>query len=515
MKLQTLEQLKSLVENYKLQGKRIIWTNGCFDLLHPGHMHSLKKAKEQGDILIIGLDSDDSIKKLKGPSRPIIPERHRILSLEALEFVDHVIVFNFGEAKDILQTIKPHVYVKSGNYTIDTINQPERRVIESYGGEIYLPEGLHGFSTTDIIKRMKSDSIDMESNLFERDDVEFRPLSERISKTGLEIMINPDEIPTPSVNQDAIKSIAIEIKKARDKNKSIVIGFGAHLVKNGLSPILINLMEEGYVTHLATNGASTIHDWEFAFQGRTEEDVREYLEKGQFGIWEETGKYINLAIIAGAANGRGYGESISKMIHKDEITLPDNGNYLKSTINNLRTRDFKPGDEITIIHPHKKDSFQEASFRTNTQYTVHPHLGHDIIDTHPLRDGASVGVTALDIDHPKFVSSISNLEGGVYLSIGSAVMSPQIFEKALSMARNKAHQQGKTIKDFLIAVNDVQDSGYWDWNSPTEPPKDSPAYYMRQCKTFARSGGREMHYVKEDNRVFLTNLYHELKRLDS
>jgi len=158
MKILNLEQLKILVDDYRSQGKKIVWTNGCFDLLHPGHIYSLKKAKEKGDILIVGIDSDISVRKLKGHSRPIINEEQRAKSLEALEYVDHIIVFNFGEAKNIIAELEPDFYVKSGDYSIETINQKERKIIESYRGEIYLPEGLKGFSTKGIIEKIKNNS---------------------------------------------------------------------------------------------------------------------------------------------------------------------------------------------------------------------------------------------------------------------------------------------------------------------------------------------------------------------
>lgn len=156
MKLQNLNSLKKIINSFKLEGKKIVWTNGCFDLLHPGHIYSLKKAKEKGDILVIGIDSDDSIKKLKGENRPIIEEKYRIFSLESLNFVDYIILFDSGEAKNIIQELKPDVYVKSGDYNLDTINQNERKIVESYGGEIYLPKGLEGFSTTEIIDKIKN-----------------------------------------------------------------------------------------------------------------------------------------------------------------------------------------------------------------------------------------------------------------------------------------------------------------------------------------------------------------------
>ncbi|MAH07000.1 hypothetical protein CMI38_01985 [Candidatus Pacearchaeota archaeon] len=511
MKLLNLTQLKTITDEYKSQGKRIVWTNGCFDLLHPGHIYSLNEAKKKGDILIVGLDSDSSIKTLKGPTRPLIPEQQRISSLEALESVNHIILFNFGEAKQIINHIRPHVYAKSGNYMLETINQSERKIVESYHGEIHLIPGLPGFSTTEIIKRIKTNKIPMDSSLFDRTKINFKPLNERVSKSGLEIMVNPDETPdSPSQYPEMIKHIATEIKKSKANNKPIIMAFGAHLIKNGLSPILIRMMEEGYLTHIATNGASTIHDWELAYQGRTEEDVRTYSKEGQFGLWEETGKYLNLAIIAGAANGRGYGESIAEMIHKDKIDIPEK--LLEPTIETLKSRNILPGSTLQVNHPYKNSSFQEAVFRnSNVTYTVHPHICHDIIGNHPLSDGASIGIAASSIDYRKYLHSVSKLEGGVYLSIGSAVMSPQIFEKALSASRNEAKQRGKEIKDFMIIVNDINEGGDIDWNSSEEPSKDNPAYYLRFCKSFRRAGAREMQYIQEDNKTFLTNLYHELK----
>ncbi len=102
-----------------------------------------------------------------------------------------------------------------------------------------------------------------------------------------------------------------------------MLTFGAHTIKNGMSAVLIALMEEGWITHLSTNGAGIIHDWEFAFQGKSSEDVRENVEHGQFGIWDETGFYINLALIVGAYEGLGYGESVGKMISSEGLEIPE------------------------------------------------------------------------------------------------------------------------------------------------------------------------------------------------
>lgn len=349
----------------------------------------------------------------------------------------------------------------------------------------------------------------MNEKIFDRTELKILPLSCRESKSDLNVIIDPEIIPEKSPNLEKITEIAEKIIYARKSNSSVMLSFGAHLIKNGLSLILRELIDEKYITHLASNGAVPIHDWEFAYQGKTEEDVRKYVKEGQFGIWEETNKYINLAIIAGASKGKGYGESICEMINKDRIEIPKK--IFDSAKEKLSFYDIYPGDIISVNHKYKNYSFQDKIFGSNTKFTVHPHFGHDIIYTHPLNDGASIGLSA-EIDFLKFAKSVYNLEGGVYISVGSGIMSPMVFEKTLSMARNLAHQKRKTINDFTIVVNDIQE-GEWEWGSGKEPSKNNPAYYQRFCKTFDRMGAKEMIYIKEDNRSFMRNLYHELKRL--
>lgn len=344
---------------------------------------------------------------------------------------------------------------------------------------------------------------------FDRNKLKFLPLSSRKSKSCIEdILVNPDS-DFQLKDSKTIENIANQIFISRERNKPLILAFGAHLIKNGLSLVLKKMIEKNYITHLATNGASSIHDWEIAFHGKTEEDVREYIQKGQFGIWEETGKYINLALISGASKGKGYGESICEMIHKDRIIISEeifNNPELKEK---LKKSKINPG-EIKIEHPFKAYSLQNFAFENKISFTVHPGFGYDIIYTHPVCDGASIGKTA-EIDFLRFVNSISDLEGGVYISIGSSIMSPMIFEKSLSMARNIAHQSNRKIEDFMIVVNDIQE-GSWDWSSKKEPDKNNPAYYLRFCKTFSRMNSREFHYIQDDNRNFLLSLYNFLKK---
>jgi len=412
---------------------------------------------------------------------------------------------------------------------------------------------------------------------FNPQNIKTLPLSERISKSNIEdILVNPDQTPPPSNNLQIIQQLAQQIKQARANNKPVIITFGAHLIKNGLSPIIIKLIQQGLITHLATNGAGSIHDWELAFHGKTEEDVRHYAQKGQFGLWTETGKYLNQAIIDGANNNLGYGESIGKMIYEEELIInknidnliqdksinpvgednqknenlnesnltdisnlrnsPTNVGYGAEKVNNInnskedinhqenenpnesnlgdinkmRNSRVQAGYEA-VPHPHKALSLQATAFKHNIPFTVHPCLGQDIIHISPYCNFEAIGKTA-QIDFNRFINSVLNLEGGIYISIGSAIMSPMIFEKAISVARNIAHQNNQQITDFSIIINDIHPSGDWNWNSNQDPPKTSPAYYLRFCKTFNRMGAREIHYIQEDNRTFLMNLYKELQK---
>lgn len=154
-KLVAFDELKKIAEDCKRKSQKIVWTNGCFDILHTGHVAYLREAKKQGDILIIGLDSDSSVRKLKGPERPINPESERAEIISALEFIDYVTIFEYGTVKDYLAELKPDVYVKGGDYTLETINQEERKIVENYKGKIILIPPIANKSTTNTINKIK------------------------------------------------------------------------------------------------------------------------------------------------------------------------------------------------------------------------------------------------------------------------------------------------------------------------------------------------------------------------
>lgn len=145
---------KSIVDSAKKLGKKIVFTNGCFDILHLGHISYLAEAKKQGDILIVGVNSDSSVKKLKGTERPINSEKDRAALLSALKSVDYTIIFEEDTPEDLIGYLKPSIHVKGGDYKKEDL--PETKIVEGYGGEVVILNFIEGKSTTNIIKKMKS-----------------------------------------------------------------------------------------------------------------------------------------------------------------------------------------------------------------------------------------------------------------------------------------------------------------------------------------------------------------------
>ena len=328
--------------------------------------------------------------------------------------------------------------------------------------------------------------------------------------------------PADAAIDDQIGALAERILAARKRGAAVMLTYGAHLIKNGCGPLLNRLIEAGQVTHLATQGAGVIHDWEFALQGESGESVRENAPAGTFGSWDETGRWLNLAVLVGAAEGLGMGEAIGRLIADDQLVLPtaeqlrkeiaaDPGYPLAAakadllwTIETYRL----PTGTLRIAHPHKEYSVPACAFRHRVPFTVHPGIGYDIIVQHPLYHGGAIG-RAATTDVRTFTASVDGLEGGVFMSVGSAIMSPQVFEKAFSAANNLRKAEGRPLlADHYLAIVDLQDGGGWDW-SAGEPPSTNPAYYLRFCKSFYRMGGT-LDYIRCDNRVFLVELLRRL-----
>jgi hypothetical protein len=353
------------------------------------------------------------------------------------------------------------------------------------------------------------------------------PLAERASEARLEdILVSPDAEPAAcsSQNQVQIRQCAGRIARARQRQAAVMLIYGAHLIKNGGAAIMIRLVREGWITHLATNGAGVIHDWEFGFQGLSTESVKKNVATGTFGAWEETGRNIHLALLGGALEGRGFGASVGQFAANDGIALPS----LESLEACLRA---EPGHPLAparaellqamrvhglaagrheVKHPWKQNCVLAQCFIGDIPLTVHPGIGYDIIANHPMFNGGAIG-RAAGIDFRRFVTSAEGLDDGVVLSVGSAVMGPQVFEKGLSCVNNLRLQAGRpVVVGHGIYVVDIQDGGHWDWTQG-EPSKDNPAYYLRFCKSYSRMGG-EMRYVRCDNVAFVHHLLRELEK---
>ncbi|MBI4791775.1 MAG: hypothetical protein HY789_03355 [Deltaproteobacteria bacterium] len=205
------------------------------------------------------------------------------------------------------------------------------------------------------------------------------------------------------------------LARAHENGRPIIIGMGAHVIKVGLNPLLIDLMERSIITGIALNGAGIVHDTEIAMVGRTSEDVAQVLGSGAFGAAKETGEEVNTAINRGAAKGTGLGQAM--------------GEYLTE-------RQF----------PYNNMSLLAQAHRLGVPVTVHVAIGTDIVHIHPTADGAAIGRTS-HYDFRLFCTLISELEGGVYLNIGSAVLLPEVFLKAITVVRNLGHQ----VENFTTA----------------------------------------------------------------
>jgi hypothetical protein len=351
------------------------------------------------------------------------------------------------------------------------------------------------------------------------------PLAQRHSLTRADdILIDPDAPPKPCSERNAalIRACAQRIAAARERGATVMLIYGAHLLRNGAARILERMMARGWLTHLATNGAGTIHDWEYAWFGASTESVEMGVAGGHFGTWHETASTIHLALMAGALDGLGYGVALGKLIHEDGATLPpaeelarliaaDPTHPLTSAradlLRAMREQNWSAGRTV-INHTWKHASILAQAYRHAVPVTVHPGIGYDIISNHPVFSGSAIG-RAGEWDFKLFGGSLDRLDGGVVLSVGSAIMGPQVFEKSISCVNNLRLQAGRpVVADHAIFVVDLQDGGGWDWTQG-EPPKTNPAYYLRFCKSYSRMGGA-MSYLSCDNAAFIHNLYREL-----
>ncbi len=315
--------------------------------------------------------------------------------------------------------------------------------------------------------------------LFDRSKLKLGPLSERVHDMTLAEVLNLDD-DIPPFDDPVLEQVAEGVAQAHQAGNQVIMMMGAHVIKCGLSRFVIDLMERGIITHVGMNGAGPIHDFELALIGATTESVARYIREGQFGLWEETGR-INEAIQRGAREGLGLGEAVGRMIEEGQF-------------------------------PHRQVSILASGYRLRVPVTVHVGIGYDIIHEHPSCDGAALGATSYQ-DFLILAHSVSRLQGGVLLNLGTAVMGPEVYLKALSMARNVAHREGRRINQFTTAVFDLLDLGP-DYHR--EAPRSDPHYYFRPYKTIllrtVQDGG-ESFYIRGDHRAPLPNLYRRVLAL--
>jgi hypothetical protein len=317
--------------------------------------------------------------------------------------------------------------------------------------------------------------------LFDRSRLRLQPLSRRQHDLRLSDMLSLDA-PLVEFGHPALPILGERLAAARHSGAARILIMGAHVVRAGVAHHLIDLMERGLFSHLAMNGAGPIHDWELALIGATTESVARYIRTGEFGLWEETGR-INAVVRGAAAAGVGLGEALGRAILEGDF-------------------------------PHKEVSILAAAARLGVPVTVHVGIGQDIIHEHPSCDGAAFGAASYT-DFLIFAEAVNHLEGGVLLNFGSAVMGPEVYLKALAMARNVAHQEGRQIRQFTTAVFDLVPL---EGDPRQQAAKTDPRYYYRPWKTIlvrTVADGGESFYVLGDHRITVPHLHRAAVRCGS
>lgn len=320
----------------------------------------------------------------------------------------------------------------------------------------------------------------MPFELFDKSRLKLKDINERVHDLDISVMQDISVKPN-LLNNSRIDALAEKIREARRKNATVMMMMGAHVIRAGAAPWLIKLMEEGWITHFALNGAGAIHDFEFALIGATTESVAKYISEGQFGLWKQSG-LINDFINEGAAKGLGHGESLGMAIEEAS---------------------FK----------YKHFSLLAAGYRKQIPVTVHVGIGLDFIHQHPNCNGEMLG-RASYTDFLIYAKSIENLENGVFMNFGSAVTGPEVYLKALSMSRNVAHQEGRKIADFTTAVFDILPIKE---DTEETPDKSDPRYYFRPWKTIlsrtVADGGRG-YYIQGEHKYTVSTLAYKLLNED-
>ena len=308
--------------------------------------------------------------------------------------------------------------------------------------------------------------------VFDRSRLRVKPLAERVHDLHLDHWMTLDD-PAPEFRHADLSKIAERLKAAQASNAARVLLMGAHVIRAGVNRHIIDLMERGFIDHVAMNGAGPIHDFELARIGATTESVERYIQTGEFGLWRETSE-LNDWVSEADGLGLGLGENIGRRI-------------------------------LGSNFPHRDLSILGAAHRLSVLATIHAGIGYDILHEHPNCDGAAWGAASYR-DFLTFAYTLERLEGGVVLSFGSATMAPEVFLKALAMVRNVAHQHGRSINHFSTAVFDIAPI---DGDYRKELARSDPGYYFRPHKTMlvrTVAGGGESFYFQGEHRATLPAL---------
>ncbi len=309
--------------------------------------------------------------------------------------------------------------------------------------------------------------MDSKYAIFDRSRLRVKPLADRVNDLQLDRWLSLDDSPAP-YEDPRLGALAARVSAAKRNGAARILMMGAHVLRAGVNRHIIDLVERGFIDHIALNGAGAIHDYELARIGATTESVARYIRTGEFGLWRETGE-LNDWIREAAACGLGLGENIGRHINESD-------------------------------YPYRQLSITAAAYRASVPVTVHAGVGYDIIHQHPNCDGAALGAASYR-DFLIFAHNVERLEGGVLLAFGSAVMAPEVYLKALSMSRNVAHQEGREIRHFATAVFDLMPIR---GDLHQELPKTDPAYYFRPYKTIlvrTVADGGESFYFRGDHRA--------------
>jgi hypothetical protein len=307
---------------------------------------------------------------------------------------------------------------------------------------------------------------------FDRSQLIVKPLAERANDLEIGRWLALDDA-APEYSHPQLPELARRITAASRSGASRILMMGAHVLRAGVNRHIIDLLERGALSHIAMNGAGAIHDYELARIGATTESVARYIRSGEFGLWKETGE-LNDWIGEAARLGLGLGENVGRRIQESD-------------------------------YPYKELSVFAAAYRLSIPVTVHAGIGYDILHEHPNCDGAATGEASYR-DFLIFARAVQNLERGVMLSFGSAIMAPEVYLKALAMARNVACQSGRQIRNFSTAVFDLVPI---QGDIHRELPKTDPGYYFRPHKTIlvrTVADGGESFYFCGDHRATLPAL---------